>query len=196
MKKAVLLSGGMDSIALTYYLKPDFAYTINYGQACAKRELLISEKVCKILNINHKQIDIDCSDLGSGLLINQKAHTIAPSKEWWPFRNQLLITLSLMQAIKDQVNEIHLASVKNDSFHKDGTYEFYKMINALSIYQEGSIKVKCETLQYQTHELVLKYNVPHELLLLAHSCHISNIACGTCPGCKKQLKVKQELKIE
>jgi len=44
--------------------------------------------------------------------------------------------------------------------------------------------------------MALKYNVPKELLLLAHSCHISNIACGHCTGCLKQIRVKQELNIE
>lgn len=196
MKRAVLLSGGMDSIALTYHLKPEIAYTINYGQASADRESYISKKVCQILGIEHKQIDIDCKTLGSGLLINQDPHTIAPSNEWWPFRNQLIITLGLMQGIKDQINEIHLALVKNDSFHKDGTKEFYNMINQLSAFQEGNIEVKCQTIPFHTHELVINYKVPFELLLLAHSCHVSNIACGKCPGCQKQLRVKQELKID
>ncbi len=31
-KTAILLSGGMDSIALAYWKRPELAITINYGQ--------------------------------------------------------------------------------------------------------------------------------------------------------------------
>jgi 7-cyano-7-deazaguanine synthase len=196
MKEAILLSGGMDSICLAYHLKPQIAYTINYGQTCAEREILVSKQVCEFLGIEHIVISVDCSSLGSGALANKESVSLSPSKEWWPYRNQMLITFSLMKAISDDVTKIHLGSVKSDSFHKDGTMEFYELINNLSIYQEGQIKISCETLNYFTHELVQLYQVPYELLLMAHSCHVSNIACGQCSGCLKQLKVKQELNIE
>jgi len=196
MKKAILLSGGIDSICLAYHLKPEIAYTINYGQKPADREIYISTLICYRLGIRHETITVDCKSLGSGTLIGTDSLEISPSNEWWPFRNQLLITLSLMKAVKDGVSELHLASVKTDNFHKDGTAQFYKLMNDLSRYQEGGVKIKCETLDYYSHEIALQYKVPNDLLLLAHSCHISNIACGACSGCQKQLKVRQELNIE
>lgn len=196
LKKAVLLSGGIDSICLTYGLKPDIAYTINYGQNVADREVLVSKLICEQLNIDHKVIEVNCSQLGTGDLVSKNSLTISPSEEWWPFRNQLLITLCLMQAISDNVKEIHLASVKSDFFHKDGTQEFYKLINSLTIYQEGNIEIKCETLDFYSHELAIKFNVPLDLLSLAHSCHLSNTACGHCSGCLKQIRVRQELNME
>jgi 7-cyano-7-deazaguanine synthase len=196
IKKAVLLSGGIDSICLTYGLKPDIAYTINYGQNVASREIIVSKFICEQLNIEHKVIEVNCSQLGTGDLVNKNSLSVSPSEEWWPFRNQLLVTLCLMQAISDDVNEIHLASVKSDFFHKDGTREFYKLINDLTFYQEGNIKIKCETLDFYSHELAIKYNVPLHLLSIAHSCHLSNTACGYCSGCLKQIRVRQELNIE
>lgn len=196
IKKAVLLSGGVDSICLTYGIRPEVAYTIEYGQNAAEREVYVSEIICKKLGIVHKTIKVNCRELGSGNMASKTNSVHAPSNEWWPFRNQLIITLSMMQAIIDGVTEIHLASVKSDKFHKDGTREFYSLINSLTSYQEGAIKVKCETLDYYSHELAEKYKVPIEYIVLAHSCHISNIACGTCSGCLKQIRVKEELKIE
>lgn len=196
IKKAVLLSGGIDSICLTYGIKPQIAYTIDYGQTVANREIYVSEFVCKKLKIEHKCIQVDCKNLGSGTLVNGKNHRLSPSEEWWPYRNQLLITLACMQGIKDDVQEIYLASVKSDSFHKDGTKEFYNFINTLVEYQESKIKIMCPTLDFYSHELANLYSVPFELLTIAHSCHISNIACGKCSGCNKQLKVRHELKIE
>lgn len=196
IKKAVLLSGGIDSICLTYGLRPDVAYTIDYGQTVAEREIYVSNYICHKLSIEHKVIQINCRSLGTGTLANSNNLSFAPSEEWWPYRNQLLITFASMQGIKDGIEELYLASVKSDEFHKDGTDEFYNLINNLVSYQEGAIKVYCPTLDFYSHELALKYEVPLDLLTIAHSCHISNLACGKCSGCMKQLRVRHELKIE
>lgn len=196
MKQAVLLSGGIDSICLTYGIKPDIAYTIDYGQRVAGREIYVSKYICQKLGIEHKIIHINCSSLGTGSLAGTENINIAPSEEWWPYRNQLLITFASMQAIKDKVSSLFLASVKSDNFHKDGTSIFYQLIHNLVSYQEGSINIYCPTLEYYSHELVTKYNVPIDLLTIAHSCHISNLACGKCSGCLKQLKVRYEIGIE
>lgn len=196
IKKGVLLSGGIDSICLTYGIKPEIAYTIDYGQTVAEREIYVSKYICEELNIEHRIIKVNCKSLGSGTLANSKNLTLSPSDEWWPYRNQLIITLALMQGIKDEINELHLGTVKSDEFHKDGTKEFYNYINKLVSYQEGNISIKCETTDFYSHELAIKYNVPLELLTIAHSCHISNIACGKCSGCLKQMRVRFELKIE
>jgi 7-cyano-7-deazaguanine synthase len=99
MCKALLLSGGIDSIALAYWKRPQFAFTINYGQSAASAELEASRIVCQKINIKHITIDVDCSKLGSGDLLKKKSIEIAPSTEWWPYRNQLLVTLACMKAI-------------------------------------------------------------------------------------------------
>lgn len=196
IKKGILLSGGIDSICLAYGIKPQLAYTIDYGQTVAQREIYVSKFICDQLEIEHKVIKVNCKELGSGTLANSGNISLSPSEEWWPYRNQLLITLAVMQGIKDEIRELHLASVKSDEFHKDGTREFYRLINNLVAYQEGGITIHSESIDYFSHELATKYNVPYELLTIAHSCHISNIACGKCSGCQKQLRVRYELKIE
>lgn len=196
IKRGILLSGGIDSISLAYNLNPEIAYTIDYGQIVAEREIYVSEYICQILNIKHQIIRVDCSSLGSRTLANRKNVEISPSDEWWPFRNQLLITLSAMQAIRDGVSEIYLASVKSDKFHTDGTKKFYNLINETVSFQEGNIKIFCPTLDLYSHELIQYYNVPLELISIAHSCHISNLACGKCSGCLKQLRVKYEIGLE
>jgi 7-cyano-7-deazaguanine synthase len=196
LKKGLLLSGGVDSICLAYGLNPDIAYTVDYGQTVAEREIYVSKYICKELNIEHKVISVNCKSLGSGSLAGSENISQSPSDEWWPYRNQLIITLALMQGIKDNISELHLATVKSDSFHRDGTEKFYELIEKVVSYQEGGIEVKCESLNLFSHELALKYLVPTELLSVAHSCHISNIACGKCSGCVKQLRVRFELNID
>src|SRR5882724_5052529 len=105
MSKAILLSGGIDSIALTYWKKQELAITINYGQTPAIAEIQASKAVCDTMGIEHLIIEADCRKLGSGDLVNQKPIDISPSVEWWPYRNQLLVTLASMKAISRGINE-------------------------------------------------------------------------------------------
>lgn len=194
-KKAILLSGGMDSIALAYWKRPNIAITIDYGQKAAEAEIKAATSVAKALNIEHHIIQIDCSSLGSGSLSDNAPLPQAPSPEWWPYRNQLLVTIAAMEAIKLGVEEIMLGTVKTDETHKDGTMEFYKQLNALMSYQEGNIKITVPAINMSTEELVKASHIPTRQLLWAHSCNTSNEPCGRCRGCMKYREVKASLRI-
>jgi 7-cyano-7-deazaguanine synthase len=193
MSKAILLSGGIDSIALAYWQKPAIAFTLNYGQAPAEAEIRASSVVAKALNIGHYILQIDCSSLGSGDLLNQEALDVSPSSEWWPYRNQMLITLAAMKAISLGVTELMTASVKSDGFHKDGTRKFYTLMNDLVAYQEGAMKISSPAIDMTSVELVRHSQVPNNILYWAHSCHTANVPCGYCRGCNKYRQVMHEL---
>jgi 7-cyano-7-deazaguanine synthase len=195
MSKAILLSGGIDSSALAYWQKPTIALTLNYGQSPALAEIQASTMIAKTLGIVHYVIEVDCSSLGSGDLLNKEALDVSPSPEWWPYRNQLLITLACMKGIALGVTELMTASVKSDGFHKDGTAEFYQLINNLMTYQEGEIKVYSPCIDMTSVELVKRSGIPDSLLHWAHSCHTSNVPCGHCRGCNKYRQVMHELQI-
>ena len=47
-----------------------------------------------------------------------------------------------------------------------------------------------------TEELIRVSKVPESLLLWAHSCHVSNNPCGSCPGCIKYREVRHNLGID
>lgn len=195
-KTAILLSGGMDSIAIAYWKKPNIAITIDYGQKCAEAEIRSAAFVAKELGIEHHIIHVDCSSLGSGCLHGSEPLAIAPMHEWWPYRNQLLVTLACMKAITLGVKTIYVGSIKQDGDrHKDGTSEFYNMLSALTEYQEGSIRVEMPAAELNTADIVKKYKVPLYLILHSHSCHTANIPCLDCPCCVKNYKVRQELGI-
>jgi len=194
MCKALLLSGGIDSIALAYWKRPQFAFTINYGQSAASAELEASRIVCQKINIKHITIDVDCSKLGSGDLLKKKSIEIAPSTEWWPYRNQLLVTLACMRAIDFNINELMVGSVLTDGFHKDGTANFYDLLNNLMQYQEGNVTVSAPAINLSSVQLVLQSGISSELLFYAHSCHSGNVPCGHCRGCNKYIEVIQQLK--
>ncbi|NDK57367.1 7-cyano-7-deazaguanine synthase [Pontibacter fetidus] len=193
MSKAILLSGGLDSIALAYWKKPDIAFTINYGQKPALAEIKASAAVCTSLRIEHNVITVDCSALGSGDLVGENAISLAPASEWWPYRNQLLVTLACMRGVGLGVTELMVGTVKTDAFHADGTEGFYERMNQLVSYQEGGVRISSPGICYSTTELIQMSQVPASILLWGHSCHTSNIPCGNCRGCHKYLYVKQQL---
>ena len=183
--RAILLSGGMDSIALTYWKRPEIAITINYGQVCAPAELDAASVVAASLKCRHEIIQVDCSSLGSGDLAAKTVHPLGATHEWWPYRNQLLITLAAMRGIEIGVTELLIASVKSDGDYRDGTLEFVERIDGLMAFQEGALHVSAPAIAMTTTELARQSRIPFELLAWAHSCHCSNLACGNCRGCFK-----------
>ena len=194
MKKVgLLLSGGMDSYALAYQERPDIVVTINYGQKPANAEISSSTKLARKLNIKHEVISVDLSGIGSGDLSNIPAIDVAPASDWWPFRNQALITIAAMYLISKNVNKLLIATVATDSNLRDGTTEFINKISDLLSMQEGGIVVEAPSSQITTTELVKSSGIPYSLLAWAHSCHTSNIACGQCRGCVKHREVVTEL---
>ncbi len=193
MKTGILLSGGIDSIALAFWKKPDWAITINYGQKPAQAEIRAASKVCAELNVKHEILQIDCSCLGSGDLAGSPAIDNAPSSEWWPFRNQMLATFAGIKALPMGVEELMFGAVASDNFHADGTEQFFNHLNITMSIQEGLIKVSAPAIKLTSVELVKKSGIDLSLLGWAHSCHIGNSACGNCRGCYKHQTVMDTL---
>lgn len=193
MKQAILLSGGIDSTALAYLYRPKIAYTIDYGQLPAKGEVRAAKRIAKELEIIHYVISVDCSAFGSGDLAGLEALPIAPIPEWWPYRNQLLVTLASMACVSASVSELLLGSVKTDGIHADGTIDFYNKLDDLVSYQEGNLRIRVPAINMTSTELVKKSGIPFSLLGWAISCHKAEFACGHCRGCFKHMMVLKEL---
>tara|TARA_B100001996_G_scaffold344700_1_gene300627 strand:- start:352 stop:945 length:594 start_codon:yes stop_codon:yes gene_type:complete len=189
----LLLSGGLDSTALAYMCKPDVAFNINYGQSAAEAERRAAKAVCSAIGIELATIDIDCSELGSGDLIGKSAVDLAPESDWWPFRNQLLITLCAMKAVEFKCSKILVGTVKSDQYHTDGTPNFIRNINQLMSSQEGGIKVEAPAINMTAVELIKSSGIPFDLLAWSHSCHKANLPCTNCRGCNKHYSTLNEL---
>lgn len=196
MKTALLLSGGMDSTAIAYWKKPSAAITINYGQVPASAEIRAASDVAEALNIEHFIVKSDLSSLGSGDMAGSTPLDIAPVTEWWPFRNQLLITLAAMKAVQIGVKKIIIGTLKTDKCHADGTNQFITAMNVLLNKQEGELSLEAPAITLSASELIIKSGVPHEVLAWSHSCHISDYACGVCRGCRKHYETMESLKIK
>ena len=193
MKTALLLSGGMDSIALAYWKRPAIAVTIDYGQLPAEGELRAARAVAAELNIRHEIISVDCRALGGGELTGSPQLSSSPSPEWWPYRNQLLLTLSAMHTIRLGVQELMIGTVASDEVHKDGQPAFIELMDKLMTFQEMGLRITAPALDMTAVDLVRTSKISRSLLCFAHSCHKANIACGECRGCQKYRATMQEL---
>jgi len=193
MTSALLLSGGMDSIALAWWKRPDLAFTVDYGQLAAPAEISAASAVSEHLKIPHHVLRIDGREFGSGDMAGTSPDAHAPASDWWPYRNQLLLTLVGMKAISMGAQRLWVGTVASDGSHLDGTPEFVRSISQLMQCQEGGMVVEAPAIGMQTSELVRISGVPREVLSWAHSCHKAQVACGNCRGCNKYFEVWHEL---
>lgn len=189
----LLLSGGMDSISIAWWKRPRYAITIDYGQKPAEAEIAASRAICMRLNIQHEIIRVDCSSLGSGDMAGTAPETIAPIPEWWPFRNQLLVTLAAMLAVRVGIHELVIGCLATDREHGDGRPEFVASLSKALEFQEGEVRLSAPAIAMTAVDLVKHSAIPRELLAWAHSCHTGNFACGQCRGCVKHFKTWEAL---
>jgi 7-cyano-7-deazaguanine synthase len=202
MTRAILLSGGIDSTSLCYWLRPELAITIVYGQRAAHAEVSASAEICRVMGIAHEIVRVDCSEVGAGSMspgatqIKGLSDGALPMPEWWPFRNQLLITLGSARAVARGASELIIGTVATDSCHLDGGPTFLRLVDELTKCQEGSLHVSAPAHLMTSVRLVKESRVPRPLLAWAHSCHIGDFACGKCRGCQKHRDVMVGLEAE
>ena len=188
MSRAVLLSGGMDSTCIAYWQRPAIGITIDYGQRPAAGEIRASRAVCAMLGIEHVVITADIAALGSGDMAGTAPSSAAPASEWWPYRNQFLITVAAMKCHALGVTELMVGALRTDGFHVDSTPLFYEHLNRLLQMQEGKLQVTTPAIGFSATELIEASGTPEEVLAWSHSCHISDVACGFCRGCQKHFE--------
>ncbi len=193
MKTALLLSGGMDSLAIAWWKRPDVAITLDYGQKAAEAEKRASAAVCAQLGIEHHIVHIDCSSLGSGDMANAAPDAAAPASDWWPYRNQMLLTFAAMKCIGLGVKKLLIGTVRSDGSHIDGTPEFVHLMDQLLSMQEGGLRVEAPAIELSTAELIQQSALPADMLAWAHSCHKANTPCWNCRGCNKYRETYDEV---
>ncbi|WNJ90919.1 7-cyano-7-deazaguanine synthase [Bosea sp. 685] len=182
--KALLMSGGLDSSALAWWLRPDLCVTVNYGQQAAKGEMAASTAICNAIGLAHQKIEVDLSSLGSGTMADKAPAAGGSAAEFWPYRNQMLVTLAAMLLMPQGVKEIMVGSVSTDR-HTDGKAIFYRALDRTVSLQEGSLRVTAPARKYSTPKLLKMSGFPYDLIGLTFSCHVYEYACGQCSGCIK-----------
>ena len=195
MNELLLLSGGMDSAALAAWRQPASCLFIDYGQRPAEGERRAAAAVCDALDIPLQSVRADCSSVGAGTLAGiELGPASAPTAEWWPFRNQLLVTLGASLAVRREGTTLLIGTVRDDGDrHADGQPEFVEALDRLLILQEGAVRLSAPALEVTTMELVQASGIEDSVLAWTHSCHVSSWACGWCTGCQKRQGVLSDL---
>lgn len=181
--KLLLLSGGIESSCLAFWQRPDRCLTVDYGQVCAEMEIETATAIARRLKIPHEAI-VARPSKSFGLPHKKIGYSKKP--EFWPFRNQFLGTVAAMHSFGTSIKEIWFGTVKGDNRFSDGSKIFYKRLGSLISHQEGNIKISAPAINLTTEQLIIKSKTPRSILGATFSCHRSNIACGDCPGCRKQ----------
>lgn len=191
MSSLLLLSGGIDSICLAAKYRPDVCLTVDYGQRAAQAEIKSSKQVCLSLGLRHVTMNVGIGALGSGQMAGETSSPVSQHSEFWPFRNQFLVTLAGMLALKEKCSQILIGSVLTDQRHADGSAAFRDHLHQLLQLQEGALALVAPAARMTSEELVNTSGVTPDVLSWAHSCHTGNLACGQCPGCSKHSQVMQ-----
>lgn len=181
--KALLLSGGIESTAIAYWLRPDIAITIDYGQLAAAGEIRASAAIANELGVEH-------------IVVTSDSYLSAPPARasgslWWPYRNQLLITLAAINLHDRPISELWIGLVNGD-IYKDCKPEFMRAMTDLMLIQEQRVLVIAPAIALTTLELLTASNVPQDLLGASLSCHFGELPCGICAGCSKSRTVLRE----
>jgi 7-cyano-7-deazaguanine synthase len=190
----LLLSGGLDSSSLAAWIRPDACLFVDYGQLAAGAERQASERVTNELALRWFELSVDCGAVGSGLMSRRPQVALAPSPEWWPFRNQLLGTLAVAWALARGFTDVAFGAVRGDGArHSDGSQAFFRAFDALVSGQEGGIRIGTPAIELSTEDLIAKSGIRRSVLGLTFSCHAANPGCGACPGCAKRTAVFDSL---
>ena len=117
----------------------------------------------------------------------------APVPEWWPFRNQMLVTLAAMAVIPKGARRLLIGCLATDGAHADGRAAFVESMDGLLAIQEGGMRLEAPAIGMTAVELIRASGVPPETLAWAHSCHVAEHACGMCRGCQKHYETLEAL---
>lgn len=188
--RVLLLTGGLDSTALAWMLKVERGLFVDYGQRPAKGEERAARAVADALCIPLDIRRVDLSAFGNGTMSATGVELPSASRapEFWPYRNQMLITLAGMACAAEALTEIVIGTVVGDDAHPDGRPEFLEAMDRVMSEQSG-VRVVAPALGMTTLELVMKAAVPRSVLGWTFSCHTGEWACGSCRGCNKHRDV-------
>lgn len=193
--KLLLFSGGLDSSALAWIHRPDICLTVDYGQRPARGEIRAARSLCKAMNLTHEVLRADLAGLGVGTLAGSESSQVGGAPEWWPFRNQMLITLAGMKYVTRGITEIMIGAVATD-VHADGQRPFLDAMNTAMSLQEGGIRLTAPAWDTDPVDLIRASGFPDNLLGATFSCHTGEYACGQCRGCAKHHITLRKLRKE
>lgn len=161
---------------------------VDYGQLPAAGERRAARALAHAMHLPLEERTAPLAAFGAGTLMGGATQLGAPP-EFWPFRNQMLITLAAMAFSHCDPLEILIGTVASDAVHPDGTAEFIEAMSAV-LSAQGEVCVRAPAIQMSGNELVARAALPDELLCWTFSCHTGEWACGQCRGCNKHDSIR------
>lgn len=192
MKRLLLLSGGLDSAAVAAMVRPEHCLYIDYGHLPTVAEHRAARQVAADLRLGFDAVTVDAGSIGSGLMSSteQGASPAGVSAEWWPYRNQLLVTVAAAWGVRRGFGEVLIGTVASDrTRHADGSTDFLATMDALLALQEGNLRLRAPAAHLDTTELLTASGITDAVIGWTHSCHRANLPCAMCPGCVKHAEV-------
>lgn len=201
-KTVVLLSGGIDSTTLAYYLKSNgdkiFPVVINYGQR-HKKEIECAKKIADNLQTSLKYISLESckeifegSSLTSEIDVPEGYYTDANmSITVVPNRNMTLLSLATAYALTVEASYVAYAAHAGDHFiYPDCRPQFSKSINdTIAFSTEAKVHLVAPFINMTKADIVqigLNLKVPYED---TWSCYNGQeVACGKCGTCVERLE--------
>jgi 7-cyano-7-deazaguanine synthase len=202
-KVVIILSGGLDSTTLLYYLHQCndldvFALSFDYGQKHAK-ELKMAKMTCRQLNIRHQLVDL--SDIGS-LFVSSltdpetqvpEGHYAAENMKSTvvPNRNMIMLSIAMGWAFSIGAKKIYCAVHSGDhAIYPDCRPEFIKAINDIAkVAHYTECTILAPYLFMTKGDIVkegLKMAVDYSKTWTCYKGH--DKACGVCGSCTERLE--------
>ncbi|MCQ2977411.1 MAG: 7-cyano-7-deazaguanine synthase QueC [archaeon] len=206
MKKVVLiLSGGLDSSTLLYYLiNKEYevnALSFNYGQK-GHEELKRASKICELNNVKHKVIDIqNIVEVfsKSSLTSAENTNTNSPKDTVVPSRNTILLSLATAYAISNDCKEVYYGAIADDvGDYPDTTLEFLESMNELNkVNNYEYIPIKAPFVKCSKEEVVkkaLELDVPIDLTFSCYQPKEDGSPCNECISCRSRITAIENVK--
>lgn len=192
--KLLLFSGGIDSTALAWSERPDELLFVDYGQCSAAGERRAAFAIAEALDLPISVREVSFKSMGSGSLVGEH-NPIATAPEFWPFRNQMLITIAVMAYATSEPLDVLIGTVASDVIHPDGRPAFLAAASDL-VGLQGRYSVRAPASEIDSSVLLQRSTLPSEILGWTFSCHTGEWACGQCRGCRKHDEVVREHKAQ
>jgi len=197
----VLLSGGLDSTVLTYWVKERYTKVyplyINYGSTHQPREFAAAQRTCKELGLVLERVDVQ-SNIFRGAALTDAATEIPNNlsetiKVVVPFRNTLLLTFGAAYADAVDASVIAASPTKEDfDVFRDCRREFFDSLEGtltLGAKYEQPYQILTPFINY-TKEEIIGIGVTLDVLFSnTWSCYTGGeVPCQTCPACRVRQK--------
>jgi len=202
----ILLSGGMDSTTMLYHVLDRgyevVAVSFDYGQRHVI-ELSCAKEITTRLNLSHKILNIDLSQVGGSPLTDptiripdqtegRQIDTVVP------FRNTIFIVYAAAYASQRGITNLFISAVLEDyRSYRDCRRDFFE-----SLERTLQLGAKEDHTEFRIHTPFIKktkaeilkegvrLKVPYEL---THTCYRgTRPACGTCDACRERIAAFKE----